>query len=635
MLEAALEQMDGIIQGAKYEMEGAKFELPHYFDTFNIEDPTPPREKETSKQTLNEALINLKKIIASSEQDVSIQIDQDTQEFLYNWLQNNKIESAQSWWKSDASAPAVDDLSGVEERMLQLERDKDSLQLQSTVLEDQLEGQAKKIKSLEKQLAEKTELCKNLESAINSSKERAAKSPAESSLELKNGELKTEVANLKLKCARLQRDLEEFRNGTPKLQRPTHLGSLLTRSPTPVSSPEDESPTSRKAVVFSDQEENITEAADLDTSMVSLSGRSTRGLKKILGKIKRSNSGGFEDRLNTVAQQTGDGPFVRGGMRATASGRLGWSGGGTNLNRQKFTDWSVDTLCSWLETIGLGQYTGEVQRHIGTGKDLARLANNDMDLKLGIRNPLHRKKLLLAIQAKVDPNRPDPAGSLDCSWVVRWLDDVGLPQYKDSFLESRVDGRLLNLLTVDDLSYLKVTNLLHHYSLRRGIQVLRENSFDFDCWKRRAIPGELGGNVKTWSNHRVMEWLRQVDLAEYAPNLRGSGVHGGLMVLEPRFNAELLGSVLSISPSRTLLRRHLNIHFTDLVGKVIVAEKRRVECEAGYLPLTPSAKAKSRHGGQFTLKRKKSKAELEVEDSLLCPLSPVPGTNKPVPNVQY
>lgn len=33
-----------------------------------------------------------------------------------------------------------------------------------------------------------------------------------------------------------------------------------------------------------------------------------------------------------------------------------------------------------------------------------------------------------------------------------------------------------------------------------------------------------------WSNHRVMEWLRSVDLAEYAPNLRGSGVHGGLIV---------------------------------------------------------------------------------------------------------
>ena len=39
----------------------------------------------------------------------------------------------------------------------------------------------------------------------------------------------------------------------------------------------------------------------------------------------------------------------------------------------------------------------------------------------------------------------------------------------------QVDGRLLNLLTVDDLSLLRVSNLLHHYSIRRGIQVTTNN----------------------------------------------------------------------------------------------------------------------------------------------------------------
>ncbi len=33
-----------------------------------------------------------------------------------------------------------------------------------------------------------------------------------------------------------------------------------------------------------------------------------------------------------------------------------------------------------------------------------------------------------------------------------------------------------------------------------------------------------------WSNHRVMEWLKSIDLSEYAPNLRGSGVCGALIV---------------------------------------------------------------------------------------------------------
>ncbi len=40
-----------------------------------------------------------------------------------------------------------------------------------------------------------------------------------------------------------------------------------------------------------------------------------------------------------------------------------------------------------------------MQRYIGTGADLARLGGADLDAKLGIRNPLHRKKLVLAMQA--------------------------------------------------------------------------------------------------------------------------------------------------------------------------------------------------------------------------------------------
>jgi hypothetical protein len=437
---------------------------------------------------------------------------------------------------------------------------------------------------------------------------------------------------LKLKCARLERELQEFRTATPRLARPATLGAGggLPRSPTPVSSPEDVSPTGargRREPVLSEDEQDGG-AGEMDTSMVSLSGRSTRGLRKIFGKIKRSNSGGFEADARAAGEGTAT-AFQRGGLRATASGRLGWSGALAARQHKRFSDWSVDTLCSWLETIGLGQYCGEVQRHIGTGADLARLAGPELEARLGIRHPLHRKKLVLAMQAKVDTNRPDPAGDLDCAWVLRWLDDVGLPQYKDNFIEARVDGRLLNLLTVDDLSYLKVSNLLHHFSIRRGIQVLRQANFHPDCLKRRAGPEEDEGpaGVLYWTNHRVMDWLRQVDLAEYAPNLRGAGVHGGLMVTEPKFNAELLAALLAISGSKTLLRRHLSIHFAELVGREVMGEKRRQEADPGQTPLTPSAKHKSRLG-QFTLKRKKSKSELEADDCLVCPLSPAPPAHK-------
>ena len=67
---------------------------------------------------------------------------------------------------------------------------------------------------------------------------------------------------------------------------------------------------------------------------------------------------------------------------------------------------------------------------------------------------------------------PNQAGAMDTNAISRWLDDVGLPQYKDSFLEARLDGRVLDTLTVDETtSNLKVTSLLHMISLRRGVQV--------------------------------------------------------------------------------------------------------------------------------------------------------------------
>ena len=38
--------------------------------------------------------------------------------------------------------------------------------------------------------------------------------------------------------------------------------------------------------------------------------------------------------------------------------------------------------------------------------------------------------------------------NLRADWVSKWLDDIGLPQYKDQFFEARVDSRMLNFITV-------------------------------------------------------------------------------------------------------------------------------------------------------------------------------------------
>ncbi|KAG8196341.1 hypothetical protein JTE90_013825 [Oedothorax gibbosus] len=338
-----------------------------------------------------------------------------------------------------------------------------------------------------------------------------------------------------------------------------------------------------------------------------------KGLRKIFGKVKRSGSDSIS---NSNAE------LKRGGIRATAGPRLGWTEELKNKRNsfkttEPFSQWNCELLCDWLTSIGLGMYTSDCRKWGKGGKDLIQATTHDFEKELNIRSPLHRKKLLLAL---LDPSKCEPAGAgrLDHPWVVRWLDDIGLPQYKDNFLEGRVDGRVLNHLTLEDLHVLKVSNMLHHISVKTGIQVLRETGFDPCALQRRSLPEDENGcrDVKRWTNHRVMEWLRTVDLSEYAPNLRGSGVHGGLMMYEARFDADLLATLLNIPPSKTLLRRHLSTQFTQLVGPEVMQKKREAAAQA---PLSPSAKVKSLKRSPFSLVKRKNK-ELDPED-YVCPLS--------------
>ncbi|XP_044012867.1 liprin-beta-1-like isoform X6 [Aphidius gifuensis] len=296
---------------------------------------------------------------------------------------------------------------------------------------------------------------------------------------------------------------------------------------------------------------------------------------------------------------------------------------------KSLSELSMEEIEEWLGRLGLESYAPELRRWGATGKKLLESTNHQIEKELDIKNTLHRKKMLYAIECE----RCNGVGFLgsekmDNGAVLRWLDDIGLPQHKESFHNAKIDGRVLHRLTTDDLMSLGVTALLHAVSLRRGIQILRELNFEFDNLERRSANGDGadGSNVAMWTNHRVMEWLRVVDLAEYAPNMRGSGVHGGLMIHDGRFTSELLATLLSIPPSKTLLRRHLTTHFNQILGREVVQHKRESENTFGFVPLTLTARLKAPKKSQFTLKRKKSKNEIDYAN-LVCPLeSSPPGT---------
>ncbi|KAF7646954.1 hypothetical protein LDENG_00179830, partial [Lucifuga dentata] len=313
-----------------------------------------------------------------------------------------------------------------------------------------------------------------------------------------------------------------------------------------------------------------------------------RGIKKLWGKIRRSQSGSPVQVHDPEPVE-----FRRGGFRATAGPRLAPRSGNTRDLQTPFNRWTTEQVCDWLEDIGLGQY-GILARHwVASGQTLLTATPQDIEKGLAMKNPLHRKKLQLATKT-FGTKQPEKSSELDHVWVTRWLDDIGLPQYKDQFNEGRVDGQMMQYLTVNDLLFLKVTSQLHHLSIKCAIHVLHVNNFNPNCLKRRPSNESqfTASEVVQWSNHRVMEWLRSVDLAEYAPNLRGSGVHGGLIMLEPRFNSDTLAMLLNIPPQKTLLRRHLATNFSNLVGAQAQQEKREYMEAPGYTPLSITAKVK-------------------------------------------
>lgn len=105
---------------------------------------------------------------------------------------------------------------------------------------------------------------------------------------------------------------------------------------------------------------------------------------------------------------------------------------------------------------------------------------------------------------------------------------------------------------------------------------------------RRIQCENVDSDPIVWTNQRFIRWARSIDLGEYADNLKGlnykhssylktfpvknneikftdSGVHGGLVVLEPSFSGDTIATALGIPSSKNIIRRHLTTEFDALV----------------------------------------------------------------------
>ncbi|CZR14639.1 Liprin-beta homolog [Caenorhabditis elegans] len=344
--------------------------------------------------------------------------------------------------------------------------------------------------------------------------------------------------------------------------------------------------------------------------------RTRSSLRNIFSKLTRSTS---QDQSNS---------FRRGSAaRSTSTARLGSTNHlGTVSKRpplSQFVDWRSEQLADWIAEIGYPQYMNEVSRHVRSGRHFLNMSMNEYEGVLNIKNPVHRKRVAILLR-RIEEDIMEPANKWDVHQTLRWLDDIGLPQYKDVFAENVVDGPLLLSLTANDAVEMKVVNAHHYATLARSIQFLKKADFRFNAMEKLIDQNIVEKYpcpdvVVRWTHSATCEWLRKIDLAEFTQNLLFAGVPGALMIYEPSFTAESLAEILQMPPHKTLLRRHLTSHFNQLLGPKIIADKRDFLAAGNYPQISPTGRVKVVKKG-FSLTRKKAKNEICLEpEELLCP----------------
>ncbi|KAK9716745.1 SAM domain (Sterile alpha motif) [Popillia japonica] len=233
--------------------------------------------------------------------------------------------------------------------------------------------------------------------------------------------------------------------------------------------------------------------------------------------------------------------------------------------------WRAPTVVAWLEVaLGMPQYSARCTENIKSGKVLLELSDFELECGLGITHPMHRKKLRLAIEEHRHPEliRYSCIAQLGHTWVSsEWLPDLGLSQYSDTFAANLVDARMLEHLSKKELEkYLGVTRKFHQASVVHGIHLLRIMKYDRQALAvRRHQCENMDTDPLVWTNQRFIRWARNIDLGEYADNLKDSGVHGGLVVLEPSFNGDTMATALGIPTSKNIIRRHLTAELEALI----------------------------------------------------------------------
>lgn len=271
-------------------------------------------QDELNKASLGEALNALRAII-TNDPNVNNTVNHEDIQFLADWIKNNTSLDDIS---GDLSFPSLKSNGHhhgeqLEEQVFEMEAKNQSLRLLNDELTEKIQCQSQRITELERSLTSNTNLLFKTESALDDERQLRMK------IENETGHY-SEISRLRNRCSVLEKENEELRKICAGNRVPNYLPispqtSRKVSGSNPgvvVHSPQsfEEAPikeSDETYVIGQDNNQHVVDAAHKEPG----SGRPPRRLKKFLGKIMRSNSGGSleEDRKTSTME------FKRGGLK--------------------------------------------------------------------------------------------------------------------------------------------------------------------------------------------------------------------------------------------------------------------------------------------------------------------------------